>query len=265
MNKNVLIIGLGEVGNSVLELYSPLQTLSGAYTLYYKDLNKKTDKAINIKTLKDYINIDVLHICIPFIKDFKVVILKYIKDYKPSITLIHSTVNIGTTRSIANDVDSIVAHTPIMGVHPNLTKSIQTFKKIVGVIKEEDKESILEHFNSIKVIPEFYDKPEDSEAAKLFSTTYYGHNIRFMQETHRFCEVNNLDFEKVYTRTNEIYNEGYTKMDMKHVRRPILNYMGDGISGHCVLENAKILVDNDYIFPIAEEIIKLGKPKKNDI
>jgi len=149
-----------------------------------------------------------------------------------------------------------------MGVHPNLTKSIQTFKKIVGVIKPEDKQPILEHFNSIRVIPEFYNTPEDSEASKLMSTNYYGHNIRFMQEVYKFCEVNNLDFDKVYKRTNEIYNEGYTKMDMKNVRRPILKYMGEGISGHCVWENAKLTLNNPYKFIIAEEIVSVGKPKK---
>lgn len=259
MNESVLIVGLGEVGKSILELYNHIQSYKD--NIYYKDVKEcKGVTAINVNTLEDFINVNILHICIPFTKDFKDVVTSYINIYKPSLTLIHSTVDIGVTRSIysnncnsSNSCNSVIAHTPVMGVHPNLTKSIQTFKKIVGVINPEDKEVILNHFNIIKVIPEFYDSPEDSEAAKLFSTTYYGHNIKFMQEAHKFCEVNNLDFDKVYKRTNEIYNEGYTKMDMKHVRRPILKYMPGKISGHCLIPNAEILKDK---FPIAKELVK---------
>lgn len=236
-----MILGIGEVGNSLLSLYKTIQPLNGVYNIYYKDTNKKTDMAVNIQSLKDYIDVEVLHVCIPYIKDFNEVVISNIKTYKPNIVFIHSTVDVGTTRHIAEQTDCIVCHTPVMGVHPNLTKSIQTFKKIVGVIKPEDKEPLLRHLDSIKVSVEFYDTPEESEAAKLFSTSYYGTVIRFMQDTYNFCKDNNLDFEKVYTRTNQIYNEGYSKMGMNHVIRPVLKYMGEGIFGHCVKPNAKIL------------------------
>jgi len=253
LTQNILIVGLGEVGKSVLGLYNPLQTLTGAYTLYYKDLKNITDKAVNINSLKDYINVDVLHICIPYTDIFKETVMKYIKDYKPSLTLIHSTVDIGTTRSIAEEAMCVTAHTPVMGVHPNLTKSMQTFKKIVGVMALNDRSIILQHLSSIRVIPEFYETPEDSEAAKLLSTTYYGHNIKFMQDVHKFCEENKLNFETVYKRTNEIYNEGYTEMGMSNVIRPVLSYQPGKIGGHCIIPNSVILKDK---FKIAKTLVE---------
>jgi len=253
LNQNILFLGLGEVGNSVLGLYNPLQVLSGVYNLYFRDLTAVTDKAVNIEELKDYINIDVLHVSIPYSQAFKDIVIDYIKKYKPSLTLIHSTVDIGTTRAIAEQSVGIVAHTPVMGVHPTLTKSMQTFRKIVGIMKAEDKETIMRHLSSIKVIPDFYNTPEDSEAAKMMSTTYYGHNIRFMQDVHKFCEEQDLDFEKVYTRTNEIYNRGYTEMEMPNVRRPVLKYTPGKIGGHCVVPNAELLSDR---FELAKELVE---------
>lgn len=255
LNKNVLVIGAGEIGTSVIGLYSHLSN----YTVFYKDINIiTTDKAIDIDTIEDYIGIDVLHICITYNESFIDVINKYIFKYKPLMTFIHSTVKTGTTRTIVNKTKSKVFYTPVMGIHPNLTKSLKTFKKIVAVIDYDDREMVLNHFNDIRLTPVFYDNPEEAEAAKLFSTSYYGVIIRFMQDVYEYCETNDLDFDNVYTKTNLIYNEGYKKMNMEHVVRPVLTYGGRGIGGHCIHENAELISEDMYL-PTVETIIEEGK------
>ena len=257
MNKNVLVIGAGEIGQSIISLYKDISD----YTLYYLDINKKIDTAINIQKLRTSIDINTLHVCIPFIEDFTDVITSYIYIYKPLKTFIHSTVKVGTTREIYNNTGSKVFFTPVMGIHPNLTESLTIFKKIVGVFEPADQKIVLDHFNDIRVTPVFYSKVEDAEAAKLFSTSYYGTVIRYMQDVHDYCELNELDFENVYKTTNMIYNEGYKKLGMEHVVRPILKYGGRGIGGHCVLENAKLLAQDMWL-PSIRSIVDEGKNNK---
>ena len=251
--KNILILGLGEVGSSVAGLYTSLTTFKGIYSLYYLDTHlKDISKDISyIKPVKDLIPLKVcmLHVCIPFSKRYMQIVTDCIRLYKPDGVCIHSTVDIGVTREIFEQTGANIVHTPVMGLHPNLTESMQTFKKIIGPVNEKSEKVVVEHFNDLNVSCEVYKTPEDSEAAKLFSTSYYGHNIIFMQDVHNFCEENNLKFEDVYKKTNEIYNEGYEKMGLSHFKRPVLSYMGNGISGHCILPNWNILKDK---FPLAK-------------
>ena len=129
----------------------------------------------------------------------------------------------------------------VMGVHPVLAKSMKTFYKIIGGLDNEAVEAIASHFRDIGINCIIYDTPEDSEAAKLLSTTYYGWNILFMKKAYKFCKKHNLNFDEVYTKTNDVYNDGYTKLGMPHVIRPVLKYVDGPIGGHCIVNNFKVI------------------------
>ena len=259
--KNILIIGLGEIGSSILNLYNN----NKEYKVFYSEKKEVTTAlkevlrqrgVTDIKDVNDDINISVAHVCIRFSKSFKDVISSYIKKYTPDVTLIHSTIAIGTTTAIYNITLKPIVHTPVMGVHPNLTEGIKTFTKIVGPVTDVAGALAVEHLSSLYIKTKVYKSAEESEAAKLFSTSYYGTVIRFMQEVHDVCTTYNIDFDNVYSKTNDIYNEGYKKLGMDNVIRPVLKYMGKGTGGHCVYENAVLLRDEHIVTPSLTNIIK---------
>jgi UDP-N-acetyl-D-mannosaminuronate dehydrogenase len=161
--------------------------------------------------------------------------------------MIHSTVDVGTTRLIFEHMGAPICHSPVMGIHPNLTKSILTFEKILGCINTEHVTIARTHLEDAGIKVRLFSAPENSEAAKLLDTTYYGWNIMYMKDVYKFCEQYQLDFNEVYKETNEIYNEGYKKLDMQHVMRPILKYIPQKIGGHCVIPNCRII--HKYFYP----------------
>jgi len=267
--KNILVLGLGEVGKSVVDLYSS----SKEYMVVVNDLDEKkyanvvsSDAGIYTEDMvpNDF-EVDVLHVCIPYFnkEQFIEPVIAYIEKYDPLLVIINSTVDIGTTRYIYERTGSNIVHSPVMGVHPHLTESILTFKRIIGGCSEEATELACEHFSRLGIDCVVFGSAEESEAAKLLSTTYYGTCIRFMQYTNKLCEKLGLDFENVYTKTNEIYNEGYTKLNKNNVIRPILKFMGYDIGGHCVKENANILENYKELKHIVN-LVKCNELEKVD-
>jgi len=243
---NILIVGYGEIGKSIHGLYKD----KPSYKVSIVD--KDTDVSLVPKDL------DVMHVCFPYSKDFTTDTATYITQFNPKLTIIHSTVPILTTRIIADNTTDRIVHSPCMGKHPNLTESIQTFKKIVASYNEESLRTAITHFTNLDVDTIIYNSPEESEIAKMLSTTRYGLDIYFMQRVHDLCEEYNLNFENVYTQTTKVYNNGYEKMKSAHFKRPILKYMGPGTGGHCVKNNAILLYENEMLEEISELIISLG-------
>lgn len=216
-NKKHLIIGAGEIGNA---LYNVLRK---HYRVFIRD---KDDK------LED--KFDILHICYPPIKNFVRISKDYIKKYKPSLVIIHSTVPIGTTKKVA----SFAVHSPIRGIHPHLEKGIRTFVKYFGGKKAKEAAKIFSEIG-IKILT--FKKSETTELLKILDTTYYGWNIIFNKEVKKICDKYKLDFNEVYTIPNKDYNDGYKKLSMPHVIRPVLKYLPGKIGGHCIISNCYLL------------------------
>lgn len=172
---------------------------------------------------------DVLHICFPFSKTFIKSVKDYQKKFEPNLTIIHSTVKLGTSRKLG------AVHSPIRGVHPNLELGIRTFVKFFGGKQSKEAASI---FENLGLKTECSPNQEDTEALKLWDTTQYGAMILLNKEIHKWCEENRVDFNFVYGRGNETYNEGYTKLGRQEVVRPILKYTEGKIGGHCVVPNS---------------------------
>jgi hypothetical protein len=243
---NILFIGMGEIGRSVANLYKDAN-------LYYIDPVVKdtitTTEGLEIKELLDNTNppvIDICHICCGYFKGYVNSIADYLNRYNPNLTIIEGTVPIGITRDLYRYTDKRIVHSPVMGKHPNLTKSILTFTKIVSGVDAQTVYEACDHFKSLGVNAVFFSTPEASEAAKLLDTTYYGWNILFMKYVYKFCEERELKFDEVYGAWNKIYNEGYTAMGNPEFVRPILKYMPGKIKGHCIIPNMEIL-KNDFI------------------
>lgn len=213
------IIGYGQVGKAIASLYSHPKI---------KDITRDDN-------LKGAV---VLNICIPWSKNFVKIVKKEIKEIQPKLTIIHSTVAPGTTEEIGG----MVVHSPIRGIHPDLRKGIKTFVKYVGADLLLAGVMAQHHLIEVGLKVKVFSPSVTTELGKLLSTTYYGLCIAFHGEMKKVCEEYNVSFSQAVTNFNKTYNEGYTKLGKKNVVRPVLYPPPpEGIGGHCVIGNTKIL------------------------
>ncbi|MBI2632785.1 MAG: hypothetical protein HYW78_00120 [Parcubacteria group bacterium] len=225
--KNVGIIGYGEVGKAIAQFYENPKI---------KDLDR--DDGLE--------GVEILHICIPYNNAFIETVVSAIKRIKPLFaTIIHSTVAPGTTKKIIDSLPSelnSVVHSPIRGVHPYLFEGIQTFVKYIGAEDEFGALKVQEHLESLGIKTKIVYPAAATELAKLLDTTYYGLCIAWHGEMKKICEQFGVDFNTVATDFNTTYNEGYEKLGKKNVIRPVLTPPDGPIGGHCVIPNVYILL-----------------------
>ncbi len=241
---NVVVVGYGEIGRAVSALYD-----GTSYSVYPID--------IDLEVLEQ-IDVDVMHICIPFNKDFVENVVGYYRRFRPTLTVINSTVKVGTTKMLYDKTDGEFVMSPCMGVHPDLSKSMKTFKKIIGSETETARRYAIEHFAKLGIKCKAYSTAATAELAKLASTTRYANEIMFLQDLKLSCDRYGLNIDEVYGDTTKIYNDGYKEMGLEKFTRPQLEYMGDTIGGHCLVPNAKILLDLGIMERITGHIIKRG-------
>jgi UDP-N-acetyl-D-mannosaminuronate dehydrogenase len=175
---------------------------------------------------------DVLHVCFPYSRLFIKTVKEYQKRFESGLTIIHSTVPIGTSRK-CNAV-----HSPIRGVHPYLESGIRLFVKFFGGTRASEAAAI---FSELNIKTHITSKPETTEALKLWDTTQYGYMILLNRKIKKWCDKNNVDFDIIYTEANKTYNDGYSKLGRPEVMRPFLHHMPGLIGGHCVRQNAHLL------------------------
>jgi UDP-N-acetyl-D-mannosaminuronate dehydrogenase len=216
--KKIGILGYGEIGKAIAKFY-------------------KNPKIKDLKRDDGLQGVEILHICIPYDDKFIETIKKEIKEIKPKLTIIHSTVAPGTTKKIGG----MVVHSPVRGVHPYLYEGIKTFVKYIGADNKKAGEMAKKHLESFGIKTKLVYPSKTSELAKLFCTTYYGLCIAWHGEMAKICKKEKVNFDEVATELNKTYNEGYAKLGKKNVIRPVLFAPENGIGGHCVIPNAKIL------------------------
>lgn len=213
------ILGYGQIGKAIAQLY--------------------TDPKIKDKNRDDGLKgVDVLNVCIPYDENFVEIVKKEIAEIKPKLTIIHSTVDIGTTKKIGG----MVVHSPVRGVHPDLFPGIKKMVKYIGADILEAGIMAEEHFRALGLKPKAFGPSDITELGKILSTSYYGVCIAWHGEMKKVCDKHKIPFEQAVTHFNETYNEGYTKLGKPNVVRPILYPPKDNrIGRHCVIPNAKIL------------------------
>ena len=214
-NKSVVVAGLGEVGRPLLELLSE----------HYKTVG------IDIQLPAEPVGVvDVLHVCYPFeIKDFIDETARYINEYKPRLTIINSTVAVGTTRAVAERSGAAVANSPVRGKHVRMLQEMRHYTKFVGAMNPADAQFAAEHFKAAGLKTKILAAPEATELAKLTETTYFGLMIAWAQELERYCDQTGQSYDEVVSIYDEIPFFPTTK------------YFPGVIGGHCVMPNIKIL------------------------
>jgi len=212
---SVVVVGLGEVGRPLLKL------LSRHYKIMGVDMSPPVEPVGKV---------DVLHICYPFeIKDFVGETARYVDLFRPKLTVINSTVAIGTTRTIAQRTGTAVAHSPVRGKHVRMLDELGTYTKFVGAIDLASGKYAAEHFESAGLKTRILSAPEATELAKLTETTYFGLLIAWAQEVERYCDQVGQAYEEIASFYEEIPFFPATK------------YFPGIIGGHCVMANIEIL------------------------
>lgn len=242
-NFNVGILGYGEVGQAIAKFYGSV----GSPQAKIKDL-KKDDG------LKE---VEILHICIPWSDKFVQIVKKEIKEIKPKLTIIHSTIPVGTTRKLISGLPRVcrgVVHSPVRGVHPNLYEGIKTFVKYIGADNKKAGKLAEKHLKSLGIKTKVFIPSKTTEALKLWDTTQYGWMIVLNKEIKKWCDKKGIDFNAVYRETNKSYNDGYRKLGRPEVVRPYLKYMPGKIGGHCTVPNCYLLASE-----IAKIILRKNK------
>jgi UDP-N-acetyl-D-mannosaminuronate dehydrogenase len=229
-----MMMGLGQVGSAIKQI-----EVEAGNIVYDYDLKVSPERP----ELPMDEHLDVLNVCIPFGKSFILDVSTLINHYNPELTIIHSTVPVGTTRKILNKTKTPVVHSYVRGIHPNLYSGIKEFVKYVGALPAHANDAMF-HLSTLGLKTEYLGVPEYTELAKIADTTYYGWNILFAKELKKITDAEKLDFHTVYNIPNQSYNEGYTNLGMKNVVRPILYPPVGKIGGHCVSENFELLPES---------------------
>lgn len=214
-NTKHLVIGLGQIGSAIQDILSA----------DYIDLS--TDKSRFEER-----NYAVLHVCFSYGDKFTATVQEYQKRFSPKITVIHSTVPVGTSDKLS------AVHSPCRGIHPNLKEGILTFVKYFG---GESAAEAASSFSEMNMATSVRPSARDTEAMKLWDTTIYGWNIILEKIIFRYCEENNLDFNLIYTEANKTYNEGYEALAHPEYKKYILKHVDGKIGGHCVMDNLDLL------------------------
>lgn len=231
-----LIVGYGEIGQALNKVLSPY------YEVWAYDLNyiKPVKKGYNLSPLSDGTTVidreltdcEIMHVCIPYTENFIDEVKKYQEKYKPKYIIVHSSVKPGTCETLG------AIHSPVRGKHPNLEEGIRIFPKFLGGPRASE---VADYFRraGLKVILD--DWQQNTEAGKLFDTEYYKVCIEFTKRVKEACDKNGWNFHLVYTLFNQTYNEGYKKLDMEEVCRPVLQPIMTEIGGHCLVPNSKLI------------------------
>ncbi len=214
-----LVIGAGEVGQALKEVIGPF------HETYIRDMEEiKCDGPL------------VLQICYPDSKRFVDITKGYIEQYKPLLTIINSSVAVGTTYRCGSEV----VYSPIRGRHPanGLAKELKAFPKFVSSVNEWCAVAACRYFEDCGWKTVRSDNPETLEYLKLMSNVHMGLEIAWRQEVGRMMKHFSIQ-PKDYEAWEKTYNEGYIALGQTNLIRPLMR--PDPIGGHCILPCTEIL------------------------
>ena len=224
MNK-VAIMGYGEVGRALA-------------TFFDEPYVEDPELCMTIPEQTEDI-VDVLHVCLPYGKGFEEEVIDLALALNVKLTIIHSTVPVGTTQLIGKSVPAV--HSPVRGKHPDLSKDLAVFEKAIGADDVGLGDLAFKNLERVGIPCRVIKGSRTTELAKLLDTAYYGVCIAFHQYAYELCAREAAEFNEVMSYYNTTYNEGLRRLGKWHAIRPVLFPPAGPIEGHCVVQNAEIL------------------------
>ena len=163
----VLVVGLGEVGRSLLELFKE----SGKFEVYGWDVDRKKMQDIQQGDLPK--EVGVLHICYRCTdqEEFVNTTVDYVRRFRPELTIINSTVPPGTTEKVHTLSGGHMAHSPVRGMHESregMRRYLLFLTKYIGGVDGKSAELARRHFEELGLKTKILIGPVETELAKLF-------------------------------------------------------------------------------------------------
>lgn len=239
-----LVVGLGETGGALRNVL-----------LRHYDGNQIGGYDTNIEefSLFPASEFDILNICYTYSEDFVRSVKCYQKLVRPKLTIIHSTVPIGTTKQFERTV-----HSPILGRHSQMERDLATYTKWIGGNLDLGKIAsgfLMRAGLGCKLVPQ----ASSTEALKLMCLAKYGLSIAFAKYQEKICKKIGMRYSDVME-WDCCYNMGVTE----RLRRPIIYKDSDFIGGHCVIPGTKLL-NEQFENAMLMEVLKHGKDSGKDM
>ena len=118
MSHTTVVVGLGEVGKPLFELVERAGHTAVGIDVEPTALPAKGDA-------------DVMHVCFPFqIADFVGETLRYVELLEPRLTIVNSTIAVGTTREIHDRGGRPIAYSPVRGKHSRMVDEFGALQEI---------------------------------------------------------------------------------------------------------------------------------------
>lgn len=227
--KSTAVVGLGETGGPLFGI------LKETYDAIGVDLKVQTETPRRV---------EVLNICLPWSERFVDIVREYQRDFTPDVTVIHTTVPVGTTKQIPGAV-----HSPILGMHDNMDVSLRKFTKWIGGAPQLT--SLVEmFFGAAGIMCRTVEDSDFTEALKLMCLAKYGMSIAFAQYQKELCDSIGMDYSIITE-----WDLNYNKNVECRYHRPLLTPPGKTIGGHCVIPGTRLL-HAQYPNRILEEVLR---------
>ena len=240
-NRKDVVAGLGEIGLPIQKLLSKTVTVIGY---------DKRSELIDISKTKRFekYETEILHVCIPFTKNFISNVKELEKKFKPEIIAVHSTVEPLTTQKLQKKIAVPIIYSPLRGVHARKQDSFQPHKKgILFDIKRYVKfYSVQNSTKKDNLAAQKFNKrlkncglktkkmsmPVTLELAKILcDTSYYGWLIAYAQLTDMIVRKHNVDYDEMWSFSDEIHKFLGNRPKM----------FPGFIGGHCVIPNLSLI------------------------
>ena len=240
-NTKDVVAGLGEIGLPIQKLLSKTITVVG-----YDKKSKLIDSSRSRK-FQNY-KTEILHICIPFTKNFIYNVKELEKKFKPEIIAIHSTVEPSTTQRLQKKIALPIIYSPLRGVHKRKHDSFQPHKKgMLFDIKRYVKFYSVENNTKADNIAakkfsrrlkacglktKKTSKPITLELAKILcDTSYYGWLIAYAQLTDMIARKHDVNYDEMWSFADQIHKFLGNRPKM----------FPGFIGGHCVIPNLSLI------------------------
>jgi len=247
--KKTLVAGLGEIGNPIFQLLS-----KNIPTVGY-DINPNL---IKHKTNFKNLDISILHVCIPFTKNFTMNVVSLSKKFNPQIIVIHSTISPYTTKNLQSKLDLPIIYSPIRGIHRRMISDLKKYTKFYALEKNAPKkkwasETYSGLLKKCGIKTKKMSSPITLELAKIIvDTSYYGWLINYAQLSNMIAKEHKVDYDEMWLFSDEIHKFLGNRPKM----------FPGFIGGHCVIPNLE-LIKEDSLYQIDKINNMYAKKVKN--
>jgi UDP-N-acetyl-D-mannosaminuronate dehydrogenase len=248
--KNI-VAGLGEIGRPILDLIKKSEPSIGY------DINEKLVNTVDVKKYQNYQTL-ILHICIPFTKNFEKNIKFLYKKFDPKIIVIHSTVSPYTTKKIQQSLPIPIIYSATRGVHKRMLHDLKRYTKFFAIYEDAPtaKWAVAEYSKLLRkcgVKTKQMSNPLTLELAKIIvDTSYYGWLINYAQLSNMIAVEHGVNYDEMWSFSYEIHKFLGNRPKM----------FPGFIGGHCVIPNLD-LMHNQTLNLIRQINTKYAKKVKN--